>query len=95
MENESGVKWILILNIEGLQNPDKIDNEYDRKAILFAMLSSDLLIINSKGDIHLKMIDNLKICCSIFDDIQQFGNKQEIMYSYGQNSIKNRDYLKS
>ena len=95
MENKSEVKWILILNIEDLQNPEKIDNEYDRKAILFAMLSSDLLIINSKGDIHIKMIDNLKICCSIYDDLHQFGNKPEIIYTYGQNSIKNKDYSKS
>ena len=44
-----------MLDTEGLQSPERIDNEYDRKIVLFAMLSSDILIINNKGEINSNM----------------------------------------
>ena len=50
--NEAGVKWMLVLDTEGLQSPERIDNEYDRKIVLFAMLSANVLIINSKGELN-------------------------------------------
>ena len=40
-----------MLDTEGLQSPERIDAEYDRKIVLFAMLSADILIINKKGEI--------------------------------------------
>jgi hypothetical protein len=50
--NEAGVRWLLMLDTEGLQSPEKIDDEYDRKIVLFAMLSANVLIINNKGEIN-------------------------------------------
>ena len=38
------------LYTESLKSPERQDNEYDRKIVLFAMLASDLLIINNEGD---------------------------------------------
>jgi hypothetical protein len=61
------VKWLLLLDTEGLQSPERIDDEYDRKIVLFAMLSADVLIINNKGEINAKMINTLKMCCITFD----------------------------
>jgi hypothetical protein len=45
-----------MLDTEGLESPDRIDDEYDRKIVLFAMMSANLLIINNKGEISAKMI---------------------------------------
>ena len=42
-------------------------DEYDRKIILFAMLSADILIYNSKGDMDGKILETLKICTITFD----------------------------
>ena len=41
-----------MLDTEGLQSPENINDEYDRKIVLFAMMSSNLLIINNKGEIN-------------------------------------------
>ncbi len=46
------MKWLLMLDTEGLQSPEKIDDEYDRKIVLFGMLSANVLIINNKGEIN-------------------------------------------
>jgi hypothetical protein len=59
------------------------------------MLSSDILIINNKGEINASMINTLKVCCVTYDDLQQFGNRPEIIYTYGQNSTKSKDSFKA
>jgi len=41
-----------MLDTEGLQSPENINHEYDRKIVLFAMMSANLLIINNKGEIN-------------------------------------------
>ena len=41
-----------MLDTEGLQSPERIDDEYDRKIVLFSMLCADVLIINCKGEIN-------------------------------------------
>ena len=74
-----------MLDTEGLQSPERIDDEYDRKIFLFAMLSSNLLIINNKGEINAQMINTLKLCCLTFDMLKKFGFSPSIIYTYGQN----------
>jgi hypothetical protein len=64
------VKWLLLLDTEGLQSPERNDDEYDRKIILFAMLSADILIFNSKGDMDGKILNTLKMCTITFDRIK-------------------------
>ena len=50
--NDGKVRWLLMLDTEGLQSPEKIDDEYDRKIVLFGMLSANVLIINNRGEIN-------------------------------------------
>ena len=64
------MKWLLLLDTEGLQSPERNDDEYDRKIILFAMLSADILIFNSKGDMDGKILNTLKMCTIAFDRIK-------------------------
>ena len=58
------------MDTEGLQSPERNDDEYDRKIILFAMLSADILIFNSKGDMDGNILKTLKICTITFDIIK-------------------------
>ena len=81
------MKWLLLLDTEGLQSPERNDDEYDRKIILFAMLSADILIFNSKGDMDGKILDTLKICSITFDLIKQ-NKSPEIIYVFSQNNQK-------
>jgi GTPase Era involved in 16S rRNA processing len=83
MKNKAGVKWLLMLDTEGLQSPERSDDEYDRKIVLFAMLAADVLIINSKGEINLKMINTLQICCQSYDMVRNHGKAPTILYSFG------------
>ena len=64
------MKWLLLLDTEGLQSPERNDDEYDRKIVLFAMLSADILIFNSKGDMDGNILKTLKICTITFDLIK-------------------------
>ena len=68
-----------MLDTEGLQSPEKIDDEYDRKIVLFAMLSANSLIINNRGEINSQMINTLKMCCLTFDMLKKQGYSPKIM----------------
>ena len=59
---DGSVDYLIILDTEGLNSPERGDDEYDRKIVLFTLLCSDFLIINSSGDITDSMISILKIC---------------------------------
>jgi hypothetical protein len=72
-----------MLDTEGLQSPERIDDEYDRKIVLFAMLSADILIINNKGEINANMINTLKMCTLTFDQIKNPGYYPDIYYIFG------------
>ncbi len=58
MRGSSEVEYLIILDTEGLNSPEraegeKNESEYDRKIVLFTLLCSDFLIINSSGDMSL------------------------------------------
>ena len=60
MKNGSDVDYLIILDTEGLFSPerkesDRPDSEYDRKIVLFTLLCSDFLIINSSGEMTSQM----------------------------------------
>jgi hypothetical protein len=60
-----------MLDTEGLQSPERKDEEYDRKIVLFAMLSANIVIINSKSETNNVMNETLKMCCLTFDMLKQ------------------------
>lgn len=64
------MKWLLLIDAEGIHNPERIDDEYDRKIVLFAMLTADVIIINYKEENNSKIISTLKMSCTTFDLIQ-------------------------
>ena len=50
MKNGSDVEYLIILDTEGLNSPERAEPEYDRKIVMFSLLCSDFLIINSRGE---------------------------------------------
>lgn len=90
LNNENEVKWVLMLDTEGLLSPenqyssDTRDAEFDRKVLLFALLASDLLIINSQGEIDQKMSELLQICTVGYDRLRPVGKTPDLIYSYNQ-----------
>ena len=83
MDNKAGIKWLLMLDTEGLQSPERKDQEYDRKIVLFAMLAADILIINCKGEISSQMINTLQISCYSYDLVRNYGQAPKILYAFG------------
>ncbi len=49
-----------------------MDDEYDRKIVMFALLCSDMLIINTSGDMHSNMTNIIKMCALNYDKLKQF-----------------------
>ncbi|CAK62872.1 unnamed protein product (macronuclear) [Paramecium tetraurelia] len=53
---------ILILDTEGLQNPNQNDPEFDKKIALFVLSISDIIIINVKGEINQQFKSLVEMC---------------------------------
>jgi hypothetical protein len=61
------VEYLIILDTEGLNSPERAEPEYDRKIVIFTLLCSDFLIINSRGDMSYQMKELIKICAVRYD----------------------------
>jgi hypothetical protein len=63
------VEWLLYLDMEGLRSLDRMDDEFDRRIVLFAMLAADVVIVYEKDKVSPWMINTLNICCQRFADV--------------------------
>jgi hypothetical protein len=61
------VEYLIILDTEGLNSPERAEPEYDRKIVMFTLLCSDFLIINSRGEMSYPMKELIKICAVRYD----------------------------
>ena len=61
------VEYLITLDTEGLCSPERADQEYDRKVMMFTLLCSDFLIINSRGDMTYQIKELIKICAVGYD----------------------------
>ena len=91
MKKDSDVDYLIILDTEGLNSPeraefDRPDSEYDRKIVLFTLLCSDFLIINSSGDMSLQMKELIKICAVRYDELRAHAKAPKILYTFVKNS---------
>ena len=99
MKNGSDVDYLIILDTEGLNSPeraegDRPDSEYDRKIVLFTLLCSDFLIINSSGDMSLQMKELIKICAVRYDELRAHAKAPKILYTFVKNSDTNPEKFK-
>ena len=67
MKQGNDVEFLIILDTEGLNSPERAEPEYDRKIVMFTLLCSDFLIINSRGDMSYQMKELIKICAVRYD----------------------------
>ena len=67
MKQGKDVEYLIILDTEGLNSPERAEPEYDRKIVMFTLLCSDFLIINSRGDMSYQMKELIKICAVRYD----------------------------
>ncbi|CAD8118557.1 unnamed protein product [Paramecium primaurelia] len=82
--------YILILDSEGLQNPNQIDPEFDKKIALFVLAISDIILINVKGDIN-QQFKNL-VEMSIFNLVSMKSNLsfiKQLSWCFNQNNDAN------
>jgi hypothetical protein len=96
MKNGSDVEYLIILDTEGLNSPeraagDRSDKEYDRKIVLFTLLCSDFLIINSRGDMSLQMKELIKICAVRYHELKMNAKPPKILYTFVQNKDLNSE----
>lgn len=82
MRNGKDVEYLIILDTEGLYSPKREDLNYDNKIVMFALLCSDFLIINTKGDMTLKMKELIRISVVNFDYIRANQNVPKILFTY-------------
>ena len=88
----SDVEYFILLDTEGLNSPERADEEFDRKIVLFTLLCSDFLIINSRGDMAAAMVSILKICAVQYDKLKVFCEKPpKILYTFVQNVDTSRE----
>jgi hypothetical protein len=67
LKHGKDVEYLIILDTEGLNSPERAEPEYDRKIVMFTLLCSDFLIINSRGDMSYQMKELIKICAVRYD----------------------------
>ena len=76
------VEYLIILDTEGLFSPDRADQEFDRKLMLFTLLCSDFLIINSQGDMTYQMKELIRICAVHYDKLRGYAKVPKILYTF-------------
>ena len=81
-----GVEYLLILDTEGLDSAERSDKEYDRKIVLFTLLCSDFLIVNSRGDMSASMKNIIKMCTVQYDTLKNFSTPPKILYTFVANT---------
>ena len=82
MCKKGDVEYFIILDTEGLNSPERDDKEFDRKIVLFTLMCSDFLIINSRGDMTSGMVDVLKMCTVQYDKLKEVTIPPKIVYTF-------------
>ena len=84
--NNPHYDYMLVLDSEGLQSPEKNDDEFDRKITLFLLAVSQLIIVNIKGDLHLPMRRLLEICVLSLNELKKSKIKEpDVFLCFNQN----------
>jgi predicted GTPase len=88
------VEYLILLDTEGLNSPERQDKEYDRKIVLFTLMCSDFLIVNSRGDMTPAMTDILKMCTVQYDKLKAVVTLPKILYTFVANNDLNETPFK-
>ncbi|CAD8160471.1 unnamed protein product [Paramecium pentaurelia] len=82
--------YILILDSEGLQNPNQVDPEFDKKIALFVLAISDIILINVKGDIHQQFKNLVEMCIFTLVSMKtNLSSIKQLTWCFNQNNDAN------
>ncbi|CAK77668.1 unnamed protein product (macronuclear) [Paramecium tetraurelia] len=82
--------YILILDSEGLQNPNQVDPEFDKKIALFVLAISDIILINVKGDIHQQFRNLVEMCIFTLVSLKtNLSSIKQLTWCFNQNNDAN------
>ncbi|CAD8098190.1 unnamed protein product [Paramecium sonneborni] len=81
--------YILLLDSEGLQNPNQQDSEFDKRLALFIISISDIIILNVKGEINLEFHNLIEMCLFTLGKHQKLQTSKQIIWCFNQNSQTN------
>ncbi|CAD8119813.1 unnamed protein product [Paramecium sonneborni] len=82
--------YILILDSEGLQNPNQQNDEFNKKIALFILSISDIILINVKGDIHSQFKNLVEMCIFTLGQMNNaLATIKQISWCFNQNNDVN------
>lgn len=79
------IEYILILDTEGLQSSERLDSEFDRKIVSFALCNSNIVICQCLKEFDKSMRDILQLCTISLSDLMKRQIPPEIYFSFGFN----------
>ncbi|CAD8195879.1 unnamed protein product [Paramecium octaurelia] len=77
--------YILLLDSEGLQNPDQQDCVFDKRLALFIVSISDIIIFNVKGELHAPFHNLIEMCLLTLVEHQKLSNNKQFSWCFNQN----------
>lgn len=91
----SSIKYLVIIDSEGLHSSERNDPEYDRKICSFLMNNIDLLMVNVKGEMKVEMTKDLEITLFTANKLKSFKQMPEIYFVFNQSNVNNEETLKT
>lgn len=85
---ESQIKYLIIVDSEGLHSAERSDPEYDRKICSFILNNIDLLLVNVKGEMKSSMTRDLEITLFTANKLKSFKKVPEIYFVFNQSNVK-------
>ncbi|CAD8169556.1 unnamed protein product [Paramecium octaurelia] len=77
---------ILILDTEGLQNPNQVDEQFDKKMALFMLSVSDITLITVKGEINQQFKRLIEVCIFTLGHLKQGSSMvKQLSWIFNQN----------
>ncbi|CAK58173.1 unnamed protein product (macronuclear) [Paramecium tetraurelia] len=78
--------YILLLDSEGLQNPNQQDQVFDKRLALFIVSISDIIIFNVKGEINSQFHNLIEMCLFTLVEHQKLSSNIQFIWCFNQNS---------
>jgi energy-coupling factor transporter ATP-binding protein EcfA2 len=91
---QSQIKYLIIIDSEGLHSAERSDPEYDRKICSFLMNNIDLLMVNVKGEMKANMTKDLEITLYTANKLKSFKKVPEIYFVFNQSNVNNAETIK-
>ena len=86
-----GVKYLMIVDSEGMQSSERSDAQFDRQICSFLMNNMDMLLVNVKGEFNAKMASDLEITLYTANKLKNFTKMPEVHFIFNQANVNNSE----